>query len=333
MIRSLFAKKIPLLLFTAYFLAVVATLVQGEIPWNEVWEDLVSRWQSDPPAWNPLWDDRLPRLLVLSFTGASLPVAGIIMQSIFRNPLASPSILGVSSGASLSALFAFIFGWKSLSPCILPLACVGGAFIALLCVYKLGRFHTSHAFILAGMAISTLITAGQDFLLHALRNERDLLQTLAEWQSGFSGNANWQHVYMQFPLTSLGLAGCWLYRREIDLFSFGEEHAAALGVDVVRTRWHLFICVALLTGSSIAVLGIIPFLGLILPHTMRLIHRPTAKELIPWSAFGGAFLLVGIDLFLRYYQFQYVSLGNLTALIGGFFFLYLLLNQSAYPSL
>ncbi|WP_059358760.1 FecCD family ABC transporter permease [Parachlamydia acanthamoebae] len=329
MIPAMRARPLPLILIVAYLLTIGLTLLYGEIPWHDVWSGVLARWHSKSDAWNPLLDDRLPRLMVLSCTGASLPVAGIVMQAIFRNPLASPSILGLSSGANFCALCVFIMGWKSFSPCILPLAAVSGAFLTLLLVYNLGRFRTSHAFILAGMAISTLITAGQDFLLQALRNEWELLQTLAEWQSGFSGNANWQHVYMQFPLASLGLMGCWIYRKEIDLFSFGEEHAAALGVDIERTRWHLFICVALLTGSSIAVLGIIPFLGLILPHAMRLLHRPTAKDLIPWSAFGGAFLLVTIDFLLRYFSFPYVTLGNLTGLIGGLFFLYLFLKPSS----
>lgn len=321
------------LLIIAYLGIAGASLIYGETtPWNLIWQEALLKLKFQSSAWNPLLDLRLPRLLILSCTGASLAVAGCVMQALFRNPLASPSVLGVSAGASLSITLMFACGLHSFSSFTLPCAAISGALMSLFLVQIFSRAQTAHGLILAGMAISTLLIAGQDLLLYALRYKWELLQTLTEWQNGFSGNLNWQHVLMQFPLSSLGLWGCWRYRREIDLFSLGEEQALALGVDIPRIRWKLFVCVALLTGSSIAVLGVLPFLGLILPNVIRQIPICLAHALIPWCIVAGGFLLVAMDYLLRSFAFTEITLGNITALLGGAFFLLLLLKPTGERS-
>lgn len=254
------------------------------------------------------------------------------MQALFRNPLASPSVLGVSAGASLSITIMFACGIHGFSTLTLPCAAITGALLSLFLVQLFSRAQTAHGLILAGMAISTLLIATQDLVLYALRYKWELLQTLTEWQNGFSGNLNWQHVLMQFPLSSLGLWGCWHYRREVDLFALGEEQASALGVDVPRIRWKLFMCVALLTGSSIAVLGVLPFLGLILPNVIRQIYICQARALIPWCMIAGGFLLVAMDYLLRSLALTEITLGTITALLGGGFFLLLLLKPNGEKS-
>lgn len=324
----IFIKRYSFELVTAIFFGLACfSLTLGETPWNEVWKDAFHIISSNLSTWNPLLDERLPRLIILSCTGAALPVAGLVMQAVFCNPLAAPSVLGISAGSHFAVTLILILGLHHLSTSMIPLAAIGGAFTTLLFVHLIKRHQTTHSLILAGMAISTLLLAIQDFFLYAVRDNWILIQTLSEWQMGNTAHMTWQDVQMQLPATLLGLWGCWHYRREIDLFSLGEEQAMALGVHIPTVRWRLFIYTALLTGSATAVLGIVPFLGLIMPHLLRQFRICLAKSLIPLCIVSGASLLIAIDSLLRLTKFNHATLGNTTALLGGLFFLCLLIER------
>jgi iron complex transport system permease protein len=308
----------------------VATLLLGDIPWLIVWNGLKTRLTGTSSDWNPLLDERLPRLIVLLCTGSSLAVAGAVMQSLFQNPLASPSVLGVSSGGNLLAILVFILNWHLSHVYTLPLAAVIGCFLTLCLVYTASRFQAGLQLtnlILTGIAISTILIAIHSVILYALRERWQLIQTITEWEAGSTIDRTWQHVHMQLPLTLVGLWGCWQYRQEMNLLSLGEEEAKNLGVSVEQVRWRLFLCVSLLTGGVLAAVGIIAFFGLILPHLIRRLQGPNHYSLIPLCIIGGATVFTLLDLSLRVFTIFSISVGNLSALIGGLFFLCLLFQS------
>lgn len=305
------------------------TLTFGEIPWTTVWEGVKERLNGGG-TWNPLLDERLPRLIVILCTGASLAVSGAVMQALFQNPLASPSVLGISCGGSLFVVLIFACGMNHDYPYAVPAAAFTGCLSTLMLVYFISRLHGGmqmQSLILTGIAISTLILALQGAVTYALRDRWQLIQTLTEWEAGSTTDRNWKHVHMQLPLTIVGLIGCWFYRREIDILALGEEEALNLGVDVKIVRWRLFLCIALLTGGAIAAVGIIAFFGLVLPHVMRRLAGPNAKKLIPLCLLGGSAALAAMDITLRIFSIQAFSIGNVSAILGAIFFVILLFGK------
>lgn len=308
----------------------ILTLFLGDTPWTTVWTGFVNRLNGSNHLWNPLLDERLPRLIVLLCTGASLAVAGAVMQALFQNPLASPSVLGISCGGSLLVLLVFIFGWHLQFPYAVPLAAFLGALATLLIIYFLARQSngtTLHSLILTGIALSTLLIAIQGAIIFALRDQWQLIQTLTEWEAGSTTDRNWKHVHMQLPLTLVGLSGCLLYRKELDILALGEEEAKNLGVEVEKVRWRLFWCVALLTGGTIAAVGIIAFFGLVLPHVVRRLQGSSNRHLIPLCILSGSTALAAMDLTLRILGIHAFSIGNVSAILGGIFFLLLLFRR------
>lgn len=305
-------------------------LVQGETPFEFVWQGFQERIMGYSSQWNPLLDERLPRLIVILSTGASLAVSGAVMQSLFQNPLASPSILGITSGASLLVIIVYIFGLHLSYPYAIPIAAFCGSLLTLIIVYSLakttGNIDVGNL-LLTGIAISTILIAIQGALIYALRDEWQLIQIITEWEAGSSMDRTWQHVHMQLPLTLVGLIGCWLYREEINILTLGEEEAHNLGVDVRKIRWRLFLFVSFLSAGAISSMGVIAFFGLILPHLIRKIYGPDHRSLIPQSIFWGGLSLCLLDLFLRIFSIQLFSIGNISAILGGLFFLVLLLKN------
>lgn len=324
---NLSIRSIYILLFVALALCSLLTLVFGDIPWQQVWKGAFERISGTSSKWNPLLDERLPRLIVILCTGASLAVSGAVMQSIFQNPLASPSVLGISCGGSLCVVLAFIFGWHITHPYAIPLAAVSGCLATLLFIYVLARKNSaSHltTLILTGIALSTVLIAAQGAILYALRDRWQLIQLLTEWEAGSTTDRNWTHVHMQLPLTIIGLMGCWMYRFELDILALGEDEAKNLGVEVEKVRWRLLLCVALLTGGAVAAVGIIAFFGLVLPHLVRRIQGTDSRKLIPMCILAGGIALAGLDISLRIFAIHTFSIGNVSAILGGIFFLILL---------
>ena len=305
----------------------ISTLILGDTPWEIVWKGVLDRLNGVSSSWNPLLDERLPRLLVILCTGASLAVAGAVMQALFHNPLASPNILGISCGGGLMVMLVFIMEWNLKYPYAIPIAAFAGSLLTLLCVYALSRSGGEvqlYTLILTGIAVSSLLFAIQGAIIYALRDRWMLIQTLTEWEAGSTADRDWKHVHMQLPLTVVGLIGTWIYHREIDIMTLGEEEAKNLGVEVNKVRWRLFLCVALLTGGAIASVGMIAFFGLVLPHVIRYIQGSNHHHFIPLCILIGGTAFAGMDLLLRLFEIHALSIGNISAILGGIFFLCLL---------
>lgn len=314
----------------------VGMLLWGETPWNEVWPGVVDRLTGTSQAWNPLLDERLPRLLVILCTGASLAVSGAVMQALFHNPLASPMLMGLTSGGSLSVVVVFVMGWHQSHPFVISLAAFAGCLATLLVVYNLSKQNgipNMNNLLLSGIAVSTVLIALQGAIMYACRDRWELVQTFTEWEAGSSTDRSWQHVHLQLPLTIVGLLGCWFYRTELNLLALGEEEATNLGVEVNTVRWRLFLCISLLTGGALAAMGIIAFLGLVLPHLLRKLHGPDNRTLIALCTFVGGPILVSLDLGLRVFGLHELSIGSVSALLGGVFFLVLLFGYQRKQSL
>lgn len=280
--------------------------------------------------WNPWIHEKIPRFIVTLCTGASLAVSGAVTQSLFQNPLASPSVLGISSGGSLFVIIIYAMNWHLLYPFLVPLSAIVGVLTTLLLVYNLskskGTIHLNNV-ILTGVAISILMMAFQSFVIYFFRNNWHLMQIIAEWESGSTLDRTWDHVNMQLPLTLFGISGCLKYRRELDVLALGYEEAINLGIDVKKIQKKLFFCISLLIGGSLAAVGSIAFFGLVLPHLFRIIFGPSNRLLVPLSIFGGAIVFSTMDLFLRFFEIHNFTLGNVSAIIGGLFFLILLLKS------
>jgi len=321
----------PLILL---FFSAFATLCYGAAPWTEVWQGVLKRLMEGDNAWNPLLEERLPRLIVLLCTGASLAVSGAVLQSLFNNPLAAPSILGVSCGGSLAMTITLMIGWQIRYPYAIALSAFGGSFLTLVLVYSLarrsGKVHM-RSVILTGIAVSTLLLAIKGAVIYALRDHWELMLRITEWEAGNTTDRNWGHVHMQLPLTIIGLLGCFSYATEINILSFGEEDAKNLGVAVDQVRWRLFLCVALLTAGAIAAVGMIAFFGLVLPHLLRMMAGPDNRRLIPLNSIAGAAVLLTLDAFLRFFDIHTFSIGNISAILGAIFFLLLLLAPKMFP--
>lgn len=309
---------------------IVATCMTGDIPWNTLWQDARLRFTGESIKWNALLDERIPRLLILLLCGAALATAGAVMQSLFQSPLASPSVLGVSAGGSLFVIAVLAFKLHLVFPIIWPLAAVLGCLMTLLMVYWLAMHRGQMQvplLILSGVAISTLLLTFQSVLIYLLRDQWQLVMTIREWEVGSTLNRSWKQFHLMAPLIVVGLYGCWYYRNELDLMSLGDEEAENMGVDVKTVRWRLFLCIALLTGGVIASLGIIAFFGLVLPNLLRLVHGPRNNLLIRECIIFGSIALAGMDLGLRLLDIQWMTIGNVSAIIGGLFFVGLLFKN------
>lgn len=262
-----------------------------------------------------VWELRLPRVLTAAAVGAGLALAGAVMQSLTRNPLADPYLLGLSSGASLGAVAVLVVGVGLL----LPVAAFGGALAALaatLALARTGGTLTPGRAVLAGLAVSQLCAAGTSFVIFWTATG-DSYREILSWLLGSLAGSTWQSVAISAPAvlvvgTVLVLAGL-----RLDAFAFGDTAAAALGIDVDRTRWTLLTLVALLTGAMVAVSGAIGFVGLVLPHAVGSLTGPAHRRLLPVAAVTGAVFLVWADTLARtVFDPRELPVGIVTALVG-----------------
>ncbi len=278
-----------------------------------------------------IWFIRTPRVIVAALVGAALAIAGAQMQGLFQNPIASPDVIGTSSGAALGAVLAIALGLAQLSLFWLPVWAFVGAVISLAIVYSITTRggHTPIAMLLlAGVALNALIGALISFVItfHAVRFE--VAQEILFWVLGGLEARGWMHVAICAPCIALGFVIALVYARDLDVFLAGEETAASLGVDVQRVKRVLLACAALLTAAAVAVSGGIGFVGLIIPHVVRLLVGPSHRRVIPASALVGGAFLVLTDLLARtIHPPEELSLGVITAIIGSPFFLYLLIRH------
>ncbi len=309
-------------------LTFVASLAFGELrlSFGEVVGALTGG--GDELARTVVRDFRLPRALVGAAVGAALGASGVVMQAFFRNPLASPGLLGVSSGGALGAVAVLALGptlgFAAATLWALPLASVVGAFAATGVVLMLAqRGAGTERLLLSGVALNALLGAGTSFLLTTTVGHFEVNAQILFWLMGGLESRSWEHVWMGVPAI---LVACLLLLplgRPMDLLSLGEEGAQSLGVDVRRLRRQLIFLSTVLTALATAVAGIVGFVGLVVPHVLRLAFGPDHRRLLPYSMLGGASFLLACDLLTRTFPLG-LRLGVVTSIIGGPFFLWLL---------
>ncbi|WP_043256195.1 FecCD family ABC transporter permease [Streptomyces sp. Tu6071] len=273
-----------------------------------------------------LWNVRLPRVVLALLVGASLGCAGALMQGVFGNPLAEPGVIGISSGAAVGAVASIALGITFLGTWTVSVFAFVAGLATVLLVYTLSRAGGRTevvTLILTGIAVNAF--AGALIGLFVFFADNAQVSQITFWQLGSLAQATWPKVLAVLPCALLGLAVAPLHARKLDLLALGERPARHLGVDVERLRLVLVLVVALLTAAAVAVSGIISFVGLLVPHLLRMAAGPGHRFLVPASALGGGLVLVGADLAARTVAAPAeLPLGVLTALFGSPFFFWLL---------
>ena len=274
---------------------------------------------------------RLPRVLLGLLVGSALAVSGVAMQGLFRNPLASPYVLGIASGASTGAALAILFAAGSTY--LLPLGAFVGAAAAVAVVYGLarGRDRRTSIFtlILAGVAVGALFSAVTSFLIF-LSSGGEKLSDVLFWIMGGLGRAGWPPVAILAPIVAVGIGGVAVLARDLNALSLGEEGAFRVGVNPDALYRWLLVLTTVLTAAAVAMAGTIGFIGLVIPHVMRLLVGPDHRRLIPVSALAGGCFLVWSDVAARTVLAPAeLPVGVITAFLGAPFFLYLLKTRGA----
>ena len=278
---------------------------------------------------------RLPRLLLGCFVGASLALCGAAMQGLFRNPLADPSLIGVTSGASAGASCVIVLGgnWLAGSHAAgLPIVALGaaaGGFIAVVIVYRIATSAIGTAvatMLLAGIAISAVAAAVNNLFSYFADN--DMLRRISLWQMGSLDGANWERVTIAAGVALVLIVVLPRQSAALNALLLGESEARHLGIDVERLKRYLIVLTALGVGSSVAVAGVIAFVGLVVPHIVRLLIGPDHRYVLPASALAGAILMLLADSLARVVVAPAeLPTGILTTLIGAPIFFSLLLHQ------
>ncbi|RMG78462.1 MAG: iron ABC transporter permease [Chloroflexi bacterium] len=285
---------------------------------------------------------RLPRVVMGVLIGGSLAVSGAAIQGLFRNPLADPGLIGISSGAALAAALMIVLGGSVFSGLIallgdmaLPLAAFAGGVLTTLLIYRLasvnGRTRVA-TMLLAGIAVNAVAGAGIGMMVFIAND--DQLRDITFWSLGSLGRASWDTVAIMLPFLLLALVPLPFLARSLNALLLGEVEAQHLGVNVERVKTLVVLMVALAVGAGVAMTGIIGFVGLVVPHLVRLIAGPDHRIVLPGALLLGATLLVSADLLARTIAVPAeVPIGIVTALVGGPFFLWLLLRDRAKDNL
>ncbi len=285
-----------------------------------------------------LYAIRAPRVLAAFAVGAALAAGGAAMQSLFRNPLADPGLLGVSSGAALAAVTVIVLGEKvmhivppPLKPWLLPVAAFLGGLAATIVVYRLAArdgITLVGTLLLAGIAINAIAAAGIGMLVFIADEQQ--LRTLIFWTMGGFGAVTWVAILPTLLVLAVAVPTLLPAAHLLDALALGEREAGHVGVDVERLKRRLVTQVALAVGASVAISGTVGFVGLVAPHIVRLLLGPAHRTLLPAAAlFGGAFVVLADALARTVVSPAELPIGVLTALVGGPFFLWLLAGRAA----
>lgn len=304
-------------------LAFLASLAFGEVRLS--FADLLQalRGRGDPMTVTVLRDFRLPRSVVGAAVGAALAASGVVMQAFFRNALASPGLLGVSSGAALGAVCVLALGLGQ-TLWTVPLAAIAGALASTAAVVALARTGAAtERLLLSGVALNALLDAGTAFLLSVSAGRLELNGQILFWLMGGLESRTVEHIVIGVPAIAIGCALLLPLGRALNLISLGEQTAQSLGVDVRRVRWQLVALSTLLTALATSVAGIVGFVGLVVPHLLRLCLGPDHRRLLAASMMGGAALTLACDVATRLLPGG-LRLGVVTAFVGGPFFLWML---------
>ncbi|MDH6182197.1 iron complex transport system permease protein [Microbacteriaceae bacterium SG_E_30_P1] len=317
---------------------VVLSAVLGQLPISatEVVGSL-ARAAGIPNSWAPtdpiiestLWVVRFPRIVMALVVGAALAVAGAIMQAIFGNPLAEPGVVGVSAGGALGAALAIVIGAAALGSGGIALFAFLGGLGATLLVYGMSRANGRTevvTLLLTGIAVNAFAGAGLAFLIFLA--DSGSREQIVFWQLGSLNGSLWNEVALVAPVAVIGTIIAVMLGRRYDLLALGERNARHLGVNVEALRIGSIVLVALLTGVAVAFCGIIAFVGLVVPHVIRMAIGPAHRPLLIATAFGGGVLMVFSDLIARsVVAGADLPIGLVTSLVGGPFFFFLLLRQ------
>lgn len=290
--------------------------------------DKVSSAQKSATLPSPLetiiFDIRLPRIILAGLVGAALAVAGATYQGLFRNPLADPYLIGVAQGAGLGAVIGFLLPavWQSFT---VPLLAFMGAVITVTAVYlvaRVGKTLPMTTLILAGVALGAFFSAITSYLMIA---SQEKLHGIISWLLGTFSSSNWEQVLIILPYILIGIIVIWLFARPLNVMQLDEEQARQLGINVERTKLILLAAATLITAAAVCFCGIIGFIGIIIPHTIRLVWGPDHRFLLPLSTFAGAVFLILADTIARTITAPMeIPIGIITAFVGAPFFLYLL---------
>jgi iron complex transport system permease protein len=337
-----------LVLVAALLLTMTAAIARGPVAidartvWAIAWNQLA---QAAGAPTQPLaevtvqqqqivWLIRVPRVLLAALVGAGLAMVGTAMQAMVRNPLADPYLLGISSGASVGAVSVLAFGSLAAAGMYaLTAGAFTGALLATAAVYLIahaqGRIHATRL-ILGGVAIGYVLM-GVTSLITLTAGQRELANALLTWTLGSLAGTQWKELGIPAAVLAAGLAWLMLQARPLNALLAGDEAAATLGVDTPRLRRRLFVTVSLVTGTMVAVSGSIGFVGLVMPHITRMLVGSDHRRVLPVAALAGALLLVLVDLVARTaFAPMELPVGVITSLIGGPFFVWMLLRQPAF---
>lgn len=302
------------------------------IPFTTVWSIVANKLHPGivEATWSPgresiVWDVRFPRVILAGLVGAGLAVVGAVLQAVTRNPLADPHLLGVSSGGALGAIVALLHTGLIFGLVTVPLFAFIGALCATLAVMAVTRYSGAAAdrLVLSGVAVAFVATALGNLTIFL--GDPRAAHTVVFWMLGGLGLAQWSHLL--YPALALALSLGWLMlrAREINALAMGDETAATLGIPVARFRAQLFVITALLTGVMVAFSGAIGFVGLLIPHVVRLVGGGDNVRVIPLSAFVGAIVLILADIAARVAMApEDMPIGVVTGLVGGVAFIVLL---------
>lgn len=284
----------------------------------------------DPIDEGVVWNYRLTRALVAAACGAGLATCGVILQSLLRNPLADPYLLGISAGASTGAVLVALLG---VGGGLVSLS--AGAFVGAMAAFALvtllarasGSSSGTGQIILAGIAGSQLFNALTAFLITKSASSEQA-RGIMFWLLGNLSGVRWPSVWLALPVAVVGLAVCLWHRRALDAFTFGSDSAASLGIPVRRVQFVLVACAALVTAVMVSIVGSIGFVGLVIPHAVRLLLGTGHSRLLPASALGGALFLIAADVLSRtLIKGQVIPVGVVTALVGAPVFALILIGR------
>lgn len=325
LLSSLRLRSVQAFLFL--FIALLLSLAIGSvfISPQELWQTILGNGTEINES--ILWKIRFPRTILIALTGAALGGSGAAYQGLFRNPLADPFLIGVASGAGLGAVIAMSVQWpySFWGLMAIPLAAFIAALLTVFVVYSLARVGQTiptTSLILAGVAFSSFATSLTSFLM--IRSTSEVRRALG-WLLGGATQNNWTAILAMLPYLLVGLGILILCGHALNLLQFGDEQAQQLGLNVTRAKRIILIASSLATAAAVAFSGIIGFIGLIVPHLIRLWFGPDYKRLLPLSILGGATALLISDIIARVLIApQEIPVGIITALAGAPFFLWVL---------
>ncbi|MDO5061173.1 MAG: iron ABC transporter permease [Actinomycetaceae bacterium] len=312
-ILSLIAATLTSALLGQYQIGVTDVFRASFAPLN------LTEYPSDPLAFSTLWNIRFPRIALGLLVGASLAVAGAVLQAVFSNPLAEPGIIGVSSGASVGAALALVYAPHALAGFSVPLAAFVSGLAAAFFVYMLARSEGKAdviVLVLTGIAVNAVATALASIATYiAPTTARD---HIVFWQMGSLNGTTWPQVWTVLAVVSSGMVAAIALAQKLDTLSLGERAAGHVGVNVQRLRLIAITLATLLTAAAVSYAGVIAFVGLIVPHVMRLALGPINRVLLPGAMLAGALLVTLSDLAARtLIPFADLPIGIFTALVGG----------------